>query len=85
MGLEYRISANTHAILQGYASRPQRRRDDGDLNDLTRPKFQLCLGLYRRIENTVLSIAITENLQNLNHTPDIGLQVGLAYRPAMRH
>jgi len=31
----------------------------------------------------VLSFAITENLQNLNNTPDVGVQLGWAYSPAL--
>jgi hypothetical protein len=34
-----------------------------------------------RRENVVYSFGITENLQNLNNTPDIGFQLGFAYVP----
>ena len=30
-----------------------------------------------------MSFAITENLQNFNNTPDVGLQLGWAYSPAL--
>ena len=30
-----------------------------------------------------MSFAITENLQNLNNTPDIGFQIGLAWIPKL--
>ncbi len=84
VGFEYRFSDRTHAILQGYASRPTRSRDQSELSDLTQDKFQLSLGLYRLFGNALMSIAVTENLQNLNNTPDIGLQLGWAYSPALR-
>jgi hypothetical protein len=31
----------------------------------------------------VLSFAFTENLQNFNNTPDVGLLLGWAYSPAL--
>ncbi len=30
-----------------------------------------------------MSFAITENLQNLNNTPDIGFQIGIAWVPSI--
>jgi len=39
--------------------------------------------MYRRIGRGVLSFAITENLQNHNNTPDVGMQLGFAYSPAL--
>jgi hypothetical protein len=29
----------------------------------------------------VISFGITENVQNINNTPDIGLQLGLSWMP----
>lgn len=34
-----------------------------------------------RMERSLFTFAITENLQNVNNTPDIGFQLGLAYIP----
>jgi len=31
-----------------------------------------------------MSFAATENLQNLNNTPDIGFQIGFAWVPKLR-
>jgi hypothetical protein len=44
-------------------------------------KYQLTLGLRHRHENVVYSFGITENLQNLNDTPDICFQLGFTYVP----
>jgi hypothetical protein len=30
-----------------------------------------------------MSFAFTENLQNFDNTPDVGLQIGWAYSPAL--
>ena len=46
-------------------------------------KYQLSLGVYQRIGRGVLSFAVTENLQNFNNTPDVGLLLGWAYSPAL--
>jgi hypothetical protein len=32
----------------------------------------------------LLSFGITENLQNINNTPDIGFQLGWRFSPAIR-
>ena len=53
------------------------------LDELLGLKYQLSLGFYRRIGRAVLSFAITENLQNFNNTPDVGVQIGFAYSPAL--
>lgn len=84
LGLEYRWSDRTHWLLQAYASRPARSRRETDLTDLTKTKYQASLGVYRSFGGALLSFAITENLQNLNNTPDVGLQLGLAWVPALR-
>jgi hypothetical protein len=31
-----------------------------------------------------MTFAITENLQNLNNTPDVGFQLGFAWAPRLR-
>jgi hypothetical protein len=32
----------------------------------------------------IFTFGFTENVQNINNTPDIGLQLGFAYVPALR-
>lgn len=81
IGIEYRWSPRTHWLLQGYVSRPTRPGHETELADLTRTKFQASLGVYRAFGSALLSLAITENLQHLNNTPDVGLQLGLVWVP----
>ena len=52
-------------------------------HNLLDPKYQLSLGIYRRMGRGVVSFAFTENLQNFNNTPDVALQLGWAYSPAL--
>lgn len=85
VGYERKLSAGTHAILQGYVSDSVYSRRETELDELLATKFQLSLGIYRRLGRGVLSFAITENLQNFNNTPDLGLQLGWAYSPALAH
>ena len=83
VGYERKLSDTTHLILQGYLSNSVYSREDTDLQELLDTKYQLSLGIYRRFGRGVLSFAITENLQNFNNTPDVGLQLGWAYSPAL--
>ena len=85
VGWERKLSADTHVILQGYVSPSVYTRDYTGLDELLDMKYQLSIGLYRRFGRGVLSFAITENLQNFNNTPDVGLQLGWAYSPALAH
>lgn len=59
-------------------------RDETDLDELRGMKYQASLGVRHLWRNSLLSFAITENLQNLNNTPDIGMQLGWAYVPGRR-
>ncbi len=85
LGWERKLTPETHIILQGYVSPSVYTRDDTDLDELLDMKYQLSLGVYHRIGRGVLSFAFTENLQNFNNTPDVGLQLGWAYSPALAH
>lgn len=84
LGYERRLSTDTHMILQGYMSTSIYSRKETDLSELLATKYQLSLGVYHRMGRGVISFAITENLQNLSNTPDIGLQLGWAYSPALK-
>jgi Protein of unknown function (DUF3187) len=84
VGYERKLSPKTHVILQGYVSDSVYTRDDTELDELLDTKFQLSLGVYRRIGRSVLSFAFTENLHNFNNTPDVGIQVGWAYSPVLK-
>jgi hypothetical protein len=83
VGYERHITANTHAILQGYVSPSVYSHRDTDLDELLATKYQLSLGVYHRIGAGLISFAVTENLQNLNNTPDIGFQLGFAFSPTL--
>jgi hypothetical protein len=85
VGYERRMSAKTHMILQGYLSRSVYSHGDTDLSELLETKYQLSLGFYRRYGRGVLSFAVTENLSNFHNTPDVGLQLGWAYSPALKN
>jgi hypothetical protein len=84
LGWEWRMSSDTHLLLQGYASPSIYSHEETDLHELLVDKYQLSIGLYHRMGAGVVSFGITENFQNINNTPDIGLQLGWAYSPALR-
>jgi uncharacterized protein DUF3187 len=83
VGYERELSANTHLILQGYASPSVWTHQDTDLDDLRATKYQGTIGVYHRIGAGLITFGITENLQNLNNTPDIGFQLGFSFSPAL--
>jgi hypothetical protein len=84
IGWERQMSARTNMNLQGYASKSVYRREQTDLDELLSDKFQMSLGVRHRFDCCVVSFAITENLQNLNNTPDIGFQMGFAWVPRLK-
>jgi Protein of unknown function (DUF3187) len=81
---ERQLTARTNINLQGYASRSVYRHAQTDLEELLEDKFQLSLGFRHRFDYSMISFAVTENLQNLNNTPDVGFQVGYAWVPKLR-
>ena len=83
VGYERHLTSNTHLILQGYASPSVYSDQDTDLDELLATKYQASLGIYHRIGAGLISFAVTENLQNLNNTPDIGFQLGFAFSPTL--
>jgi hypothetical protein len=83
LGYERKLTDKTHLVLQTYISDSIYSKEDTQLNELLDTKLQLSLGFYRRMGRSVLSFAFTENLQNFNNTPDVGLQLGWAYSPAL--
>jgi hypothetical protein len=85
VGYERRMSPKTHMILQGYVSRSVYSHQDTDLHELLKTKYQLSLGFYRRFGRGVMSFALTENLSNFDNTPDVGLQLGWAFSPALKN
>jgi hypothetical protein len=83
LGYERKLSDRTHLVLQSYVSDSIYSKEDTQLNELLDTKLQLSLGIYWRMGRSVVSFAFTENLQNFNNTPDVGLQLGWAYSPAL--
>jgi hypothetical protein len=81
VGYEFALTANTNLNIQGYASTSVYSHRDTDLAELLDNKYQLTAGFRHRRDDVVISIGITENVQNINNTPDIGLQLGLSWMP----
>ncbi len=84
IGWERQLSARTNMNLQGYASKSVYHRAQTDLDELLADKFQLSLGVRHRLDSCLLTFGVTENLQNLNNTPDIGFQLGFAWVPRLK-
>jgi len=81
-GYEYSYSQKTNIVAQYYISPSVFTHEDTDLEALLKTKYQLSIGLRHRIDASVWTFAITENMRNYNNTPDIGFQIGWAYSPA---
>jgi hypothetical protein len=81
VGYEYAVTDNFNLNIQGYASTSVYSHDETDLKELLEDKYQLSVGLRYRLSHVLISFGITENLQNVNNTPDIGAQLGFAYLP----
>lgn len=78
-GYSYGLTRRTSLILQGYASRSVVQHSE--VEELTDDKFQLSLGVQSRGASVLWSVAVTENISNFSNTPDVGVQLGLAYMP----
>lgn len=85
VGYELRLTGRTNINLQAYMSPSLYSGRETDLRELRANKYQATLGLRHRVDNHVWTLGITENLQNINNTPDIGFQVGFAYVPRFSH
>lgn len=81
-GYSFGVTPHTSLILQGYASRSVVQHST--VEELTDDKFQLSLGVQSRSSNLLWSVAVTENVSNFSNTPDVGVQLGLAYMPKAR-
>jgi hypothetical protein len=84
VGYEFQWTDRTNLNAQVYASSSVYSHDSTDLDELTSTKYQYSLGLRHRIGQGVITFGITENVQNINNTPDIGFQLGYAYLPHPR-
>jgi hypothetical protein len=81
VGYERKLTEHTNAIIQGYVSRGVYEREQTDLAELLGNKYQVSAGLRHRSGNHLITFAVTENLQNINNTPDIGFQLGWYFVP----
>jgi len=81
VGYEFKWTRNTNLNIQGYASTSVYSHDQTDLDELVGNKYQYSIGLRHRIENWLLTVGFTENVQNINNTPDVGLQLAVAWIP----
>lgn len=81
VGYERRLTPRTNAILQGYVSRSVYGRAQTELDELLGTKILLSGGIHHRRGAHLISVALTENVGNINNTPDIGLQVGWSFNP----
>jgi hypothetical protein len=81
LGLESHLTRRVHSIVQVYASPSIYDDDDTSLRSLTSNKYLLSLGLRYHYGAQLFTFAVTENLANMSNTPDVGFQLGWAYRP----
>jgi len=84
LGYEYKWTGSTNLNAQFYASPSVFKNADTDLDELTKPKYQISLGLRYRIGASLLTFGVTENVANYGNSPDIGFQLGWAYSPAFK-
>ena len=84
LGYEFKWTARTNLNFQIYVSDSVYSRDQTDLEELLGTKYQYSLGVRHRRENWLISVGFTENVQNINNTPDVGLQFGVAWVPHRR-
>jgi hypothetical protein len=81
LGYEFKWTEHTNLNAQVYFSRSVYSHAQTDLDELLGMKYEYSLGLRHRRENWLMSFGFTENVQNVNNTPDIGLQLGVAWIP----
>jgi hypothetical protein len=76
LGYEFKLTRRTNGILQLYASRSTIQ--DTSVPELSANKYQATAGVQSRRGDWVWRFAVTENLQNFNNTPDVGVTLSLA-------
>ena len=84
LGYEYALTANTNINLQAYASKSVYSHSETDLQELLDNKYQVTAGFRHRMSDMIVTFGITENVQNINNTPDIGFQLGVAWVPTIQ-
>jgi len=81
LGYEFQFTRNTNVNFQAYASKSVYSRRQTNLDELIATKYQYSLGVRHRIRNVLITVALNENVQNVNNTQDVGFQLGVAYAP----
>jgi len=81
LGYEFKWTGRTNLNVQAYISNSVYSHRQTELEELLGMKYEYSLGLRHRRENWLISFAFTENVQNVNNTPDIGFQFGVAWVP----
>ena len=81
LGYERVLTARTNINLQGYISPSLYSQAETGLRELRATKYQMTLGVRHRVQSHVWTVSLTENLQNVNNTPDIAFQMGYAWVP----
>jgi Protein of unknown function (DUF3187) len=85
VGYEFKWTQRTNLNFQVYASKSVYSDETTDLEELTATKYEYSLGVRHRLDNWLLTLALTENVQNVNNTPDIGFSLGVAWIPHRSH
>jgi len=75
------MTGSTNLNVQAYISESVYTHRQTDLDELLGEKYQASIGVRHRSNNMLFTFGITENLQNITNTPDIGFQLGFAYVP----
>jgi hypothetical protein len=83
LGYEYKLTPRTNLNLQAYVSTSVYSSDQTDLDELTGMKYQYSIGIRHRWDNLIFTFGFTENVQNVNNTPDVALQLGFAFVPGL--
>lgn len=74
---EIALTSRTNVVAQIYASQSTVR--DTSIEGIRANKYQASLGLRTRRGGLLYGFALTENLQNFENTPDIGVSLTLAW------
>jgi hypothetical protein len=84
LGYEFKWTEKTNLNVQAYVSNSVYKHAQTDLDELLGMKYEYSLGLRHRFENWLVTFGFTENVQNINNTPDVGFQLGVAWIPKIR-
>jgi hypothetical protein len=82
VGYELSLTHRTAVIGQFSMSPGVLNHNETDLPELLAKKYQISFGVRHRVDASVFSAAFTENMINLNNTPDIGFQFAWTYSPS---